>query len=139
MELRLRDTHEFVDQDFTKWLILRIEAKLIANIDTKRLYVWDKYLTTSDSLKRLYDKPYRAEEYLILAARNLVYSGNPGDITISINKNLSAPGFDRVKLYDLVKLINYGNLNTKGYALFSNIFFDIADNINSYLELYYRL
>ena len=139
MELKLQDNHEFVDVGFGTWLIPKLSAKIINNIDSKKLVVWNKYLTTSTSIKRLYNKEYSAQDILIFAARNLVCSGIPGQISITINKNIRAPGFDRISLYELVKLINYGNLNVKGYPVFTDTLHQVAEDIDSYLELYYRL
>ena len=139
MELRIRDSNNIVDEEFGHWLIPRIKTKLISNIGTYKLQNWDKYLTDSTTLKRLYEKDYKAADIVVFAANNLVCTGSDGDISIQFNTNKFVPGFDRAKLITLVKTINYGTLDTKGCPIFTDTLNYFAKHINNYVNMYYRL
>lgn len=139
MQLKLLDPNKFVDVAFGKWLIRHIQVQLLTNIDTKKLLRWDKYLTESNKIPRLYNKQYRAEDFIIIAVNNLICTGTDGEIVIKINPVIMAPGLDRIKLVDLMRLINYGNIQQKGYPLFSDTFREVSNSINSYLQSYYKL
>lgn len=139
MELRIKDSEEFVDTDFGRWLVLRIRAKLISNLSKYNWAVLDKYLTDSSKIRRLYNKSYKASDIIIFAANNLVCSGISGEIVISLNKDKFVPAYDRESLDVLARLINYGTLDVKGCPIFTDTFTDFSKNINMYLRLYYDL
>ena len=138
MDLRIYDSHNFVDVDFGLWLINRIRVKLVSNISKYDLQVWDNFLNNSKELRRLYTKKYKTEDLIIFASNNLTCSGDSGEITISFNPNQFAPGFDRIRLNTLLKTINYGTLDTKGCSIFSDTFNYFSENIDQYVSLYYN-
>lgn len=139
MELRIRDSKGFIDVNFGYWLLPKIQSKLISNIDQYKLERWDNYLTNSKSLKRLYTQEYKAENIILFAANNLVCDGADGEITIHFNNTKLIPGFDRLLLNTLIKTVNYGTLDTKGCPIFTETFNYFAQNIDSYVRLYYML
>jgi hypothetical protein len=139
MTLLIEDKQGFVDLFFGKWLIPKITADIINRIDKSKLLKWDDYLTNSSSLARIYSKNYRAYDVLVFAAKNIICTGTKGSIVIKIDDNIMMPGFDRVKVKDLVKLITNGNLEVKGYPVVSDVFNDFANNINKYMRLYYQV
>ena len=139
MELRIKDSEEFVDTDFGRWLVLRIRSKLISNLSKYNWVVLDKYLTESSSIRRLYNKSYKASDIIMFAANNLVCSGISGEIVISLNKDKFVPTYDRESLDVLARLINYGTLDVKGCPIFTDTFAYFSKNINMYLRLYYNL
>ena len=139
MELRIRDSQGFVDDGFGYWLLPRIKSKLISNISRYKTVNWDKYLTESENLNRLYKKEYKVSDIIIFAANNLVCNGSDGDISIQFDNTKFVPGFDRIRLSTIVKLVNYGTLDMKACPIFTDTFHYFANNIDSYVGLYYRL
>ena len=139
MELRIRDSQGFVDESFGYWLIPRIKAKLISNISKYKLANWDKYLTESETLNRLYKKDYKTTDVIIFAANNLVCKGADGEITIHFDNTKFTPGFDRLRLDVIVKTINFGTLDTKGCSIFTDTLNHFAKDIDTYVGLYYSL
>ena len=137
MELRIRDSQNIIDIDFGLWLLPRIRSKLVSNIQKYILVNWDKYLTNSDKLPRIYKKDYRTEDIIIFAAKNLVCKGVAGDISIQFDANKFVPGFDRVKLNVLVKTINYGTLDIKGCPIFEDTFKYFSTSIDDFVKSYY--
>lgn len=139
MTLLLEDDYELITIDFGNWLIQKIKYDIITKLDKSKLILWDQYLSQNSSLPKLYKKSYRAADLIICAANSLICKGKDGKIKICVDDNVLAPGFDRVKLIQLIKLINYGTLDTKGYPLIQNVFEDVAKNINTYVGVYYQL
>lgn len=139
MELRIRDSANIIGVDFGYWLIPKIRAKLVSNIKNYYLVNWDKYLTNTETIKRLYKKDYKAAEIIIFAANNLVCTGTDGELVIRFNDVKFIPGFDRLNLGVAVKTLNYGTLDIKGCSIFTDTLTSFADDIDTYVSLYYRL
>ena len=139
MELRIRDSKGFVDTSFGTWLIPRIQARLISRISKYNFSAWDEFLTKDSSLSRLYKKTYKAADIILFASKNIVCTGVDGDITIHFNYTKFTPGFDRLPLNVIVKTINYGNISLKGCPIFTDTLNFFAEDIDSYIRIYYRI
>ena len=137
MKLLLHDKDNIVDLDFGNWLLELISTKLISSIDSKKLQQLDDFINNTDTLKRLYKSQYSTESILIYAARHLKCNVVHGEITIDLDNNALVPGFDRLKLLTICKLINYGSSEVKGYPIFTNTFNYFRDNITDYVRMYY--
>lgn len=139
MILRITDQSEILDKHFGTWLISHIRTKLIVNIHNYNFVNWDNYLSTSVEINRLYKRPYKTSEYIVLASKCIVCRGKPGEIFIEINPNIFCPGIDRLKLNTLLKTINYGTLNIKGCPIISDTFNFFEKNIHRYASMYYNM
>lgn len=139
MRLLIRDSSKLVDKEFGNWLQLRIRAKLIVNAFNYKLQLWDKYLTESDSVKRLYNRDYKALDVILFAANNLVCKGIDGEVSIQFNDTKFVPGFDRLTLGVIVKTINYGTLDVKACSIFTDTFNYFAKDIDTFVKEYYKI
>ena len=139
MRLLIRDTSKLVDREFGNWLQIRIRAKLIVNAFNYKLQLWDKYLSESDSVKRLYKRDYKALDVILFAANNLVCKGTDGEVSIQFNDTKFVPGFDRLTLGVIVKTINYGNLDVKACSIFTDTFNYFAKDIDTFVKEYYKI
>lgn len=139
MELRIFDKDQFVTVDFGRWLIPKITTKIISSIDKQRLLKWDNYFSETDVLKTISTKIPKTFDIIVFIAHNLTCSGTDGEIFIEVSKTAFVPGLDRVKAETIAKLINYGNLEMEGYSIFTDSFNQIAQDIDSYVGLYYDL
>ena len=139
MELHLIDANQIIDAQFGEWISQKICTKLLSSIKDYYLGNWDKYLTTSNTLTRLYTQQYKTSDILTFAANNLVCKGVAGDITIKVDNTKFVPGFDRLNLLTIVKTINYGTLDTKGCPIFTDVFNEFSEHIDEYVRMYYRV
>lgn len=140
MELRIRDSSNIVDVSFGNWLINNIlRYRLISNIHKYNFENWDKFLTESDSIKRLYKKKYYTKDVIVFAANNLTCKGAPGEITIQFDSTKFIPGFDRLRLDVIVKTIDYGTLDIPSCPIFRKTLKYLADDIDTYVGLYYEV
>ena len=128
MQLRL-DCSSKVDSGFINFLIKQIKEYVKSIVDLKRLSVFDKYL--SDELG-ITDT---ALDIINLALNNLCYKKSSKSYIISINNNTNLQN-NVAKLYDVCKLINFGNLQISGYPIFTKTFNYFEKNANIYLSLY---
>lgn len=137
MRLEIKDSNNFVNLEFGAWLIPHIKRKLISETGRYKFSNWDNYLTTSNSINRLYNKAYKAVDIVLFASQHLVCNGIEGNISITFNNNIFVPGFDRLNLSTIIKTINYGTLDIKQCPIFSDVFNYFSNNIHMYLRLYY--
>lgn len=139
MELRVRDSNMLVDEEFGRWLIPRMRAKLRVSAYKYNLARWDKYINDSKDIVKLYDKEYHITDIIFFASDNLICTGSNGDISIHFRNPVFVPGFDRLNLNVIVNTITYGTLDIKGCTLFKDMFNHFADNIDDYIGMYYRI
>lgn len=139
MRLLIRDSSKFVDRDFGNWLQIRIRSKLIVNAFNYKLQLWDRYLSESGSVRRLYNRDYKALDVIMFAANNLVCKGTDGEVSIQFNDKKFVPGFDRLRLDVIVKTINYGTLDVKACSIFTDTLNYFAKNIDTFVKEYYKL
>ena len=138
MQLRIEYKEDSLPKEFAYWLIKKIQTLIVANIDTKQVSKFDKYLNENSIFETTYLKEISTRNIIEQASNNMEVSESENQYTIQINQNMMVIGLDRVKLTTAFKLINYGNSDIKGYPIFTDIFNMIADNINTYVEIYFK-
>lgn len=136
MRLQIQDPENSLDRDFGFWLINRIKQHFNAELDPRKLVAWDRFFDESDEFVSVYGTKISSQYLLRAAASNLILRKLPDSLEIFVNKNLFAPGLDRVKLDTVCRLITFGNQSVKGYPVLLNTFQYFVDNINYYIDLY---
>lgn len=136
MKLRIYDPQKILDRPFIVWLMTQIRNKVLMECNLKKLEHWDVYFNSETVYKSIYKKRIFTKDIITAGISNLHYLLTDDGFFISINPNIYTPGLDRIKLISLCKLINFGNQQILGYPIFTDIFQEIADNINDYVEKY---
>lgn len=135
MRLRIEDPMNELDLTFGFWLMRKIKQHFNASLDPQKLIQWDKFFSESEEFVSIYGK-ISSQHLMRVAISNLMLKKLPDSIEIFVNKNLFAPGLDRVKLDTVCRLITFGNQSVKGYPVLLNTFQYFVDNINYYIDLY---
>ena len=106
-------------------------------IDPNKLIAWDNYLnnqiklkTTDNSLRLISSK-----DILIAGSYNLIIKKSSDQYEITINPNVNIPNY-YAKFIDIIKLINYGNINTQPYPIYDYMTDFIANNLVNYYHIY---
>ena len=136
MKLEISDPKDLLDRSFILWLKVKIRDKILVNINPKKLINWDKYLNENNVYKSIYKKKISARDVIVAGAMNLDFSKSESKFMIYINHNIFTPGLDRVKLETICKLINFGDLQNKGYPIFTDTFDYFAESIQDYVDRY---
>ena len=136
MKLEISDPKDLLDRSFILWLKVKIRDKILVNINPKKLINWDKYLNENNVYKSIYKKKISARDIIVAGAMNLDFSKSESKFMIYINHNTFTPGLDRVKLETICKLINFGDLQNKGYPIFTDTFDYFAESIQDYVDRY---
>jgi len=121
-------------QDFLNFVRAEIPDIMVRTCQIPKLALLETFLNANYS-KPLSGKPYNAYELCIIAMYNLITKQESENYIIKINPNAIYPG-TYLKLVDLCKLINFGNLGIKGYPIFTEIFRKVENNIVNLYEKY---
>lgn len=138
MYLKLTDSSNVIDYGFGLWLISKIKTRLLSNIDTKKLVHWNNYFSELPSNEASI-QDNSSQQIIVFAVSNLTCKLNQGELIITYDQTKFIPGYDRLKLSTAIKTINYGTLSIKGYPIFSDTFKYFAENIDTYIKLYYNI
>jgi hypothetical protein len=136
MKLEIIDENNELDYAFGRWLIKQIQLEFRLDVDPRKLQNWDKFFAESDEYKGIYSTPVKAITILQTALKNLQCDNLPDKLIIKFNQNQFMPGFDRVKVDTLVRLITFGNNSLQGYPIVKDILQRVADNIGDYIKRY---
>ena len=114
-------------EDFLKWLMKRMFFIGLdyVNSHKEQLKPLDEYLSKSIQGKR----KYSALNIIIAGLRNLTITHNKNQSIISINERTKLPLSNKILLYTVCKLINYGSLDLKPFPVFTYVFDYVANNI----------
>lgn len=125
-----------LDRDFCEWLADIVKSQIKGSIDEKKLIRWNEYLSSGSTITLMGRKSILAKEIIFKGVDLILVRELPEKFIIEINPNIMMPGVKNKRVSTLCKLINYGNMDIKGYPIFSDTFSMIADNINAYIDLY---
>lgn len=116
-------------QDFAKWMLDILKSNLNSNLDKKKLGNCIEHLFsdihTNLSIEVLWKKCLDALIYQIIDDTFIIIRFNPNLYIVN-----------NIKVETLVKLINFGDLEHKGYPIFTETFTSIASEISDYVTLY---
>ena len=123
---------KYVDKRFIQWLLPHIKYQLIKRLDNKHIAVFNYYLNKEDEFA---NKKINIKKILLLAIRTLRFYEYTDLFIICINEDLVVPEYD-VTLGTLCRFLNYGNLNIKGYPIFTEAFNAVKINLKTYYKQY---
>lgn len=119
---------------FAEFLIPKIQEKLISLFDPSKTIKLTNYINNNSIIQftnNKYKKYLTVRDILIGAVYNLEILDNKLNTVIQINKQAIIPDTYN-DYYNLVKLINYGNLGVYPYKIWD----DTLDWINNHLGIY---
>ena len=121
---------------FAEFLIPKIQEKLISLFDPSKTIKLTNYINDNSIIQFINDKYKKyltVRDILIGAVYNLEILDNKLNTVIQINKQAIIPDTYN-DYYNLVKLINYGNLGVYPYKIWDDTLDWINDHLGVYLE-----
>ncbi len=134
LELNIDNSNKFCE-----WLIPKIQNYLYQNIDDRKLEKINLYLNENKLILFNYN------EYRIISAKNILLGGiynlrvriSGNNSFIEIDPSVIIPNTS-AKFIDIVKLINFGNLDLQGYRIISDTMEYFAENINLFYNQFLK-
>lgn len=130
MQLVIKENYE---RDFIDLLIEKIKRDIMYNISRNKLIPYDIYINKNYSFK----KTRLAIEFIKKALNTFrVINLDTDGYIIELDKTQR---IDNVKVEEIVKLINYGNINLSSYPFLLDEFKRVDNDIDSYYYSYKNL
>jgi hypothetical protein len=139
MKLEITNKDNSLPSGFGDWLKGIVQDKILSSLEETRLLLWNEYLNSDGVIDFASKKSILAKEIIMYGVSNLRVLKLPQKFIIEINPNAFMFGLNSTKIEKLCRLINYGNASIKGYPIFSRVFSEVAENIDSYVETYLRI
>ena len=125
------------NKDINLHFIKFIKRKMLEHISLilnfKKLTPFDEYFKSEEFNKLSNNVRVSSKKVIVLGMTNLIHKRYETNTHIFINPNILFPGTD-IKLVDLCKIINYGNMSIEGYPIFTDTFEHFSKNINKYID-----
>ena len=112
----------FVDDGFLKFISTAMDNWFIRNVDIEKMNLVQEYVNDNPKYKSLYTKQidvFNTVRYLI---NNLVIERATKNFSlIKLDDQSTLYGLN-MKAIDIMKLVNYGNMELKPYPIFTKMF-----------------
>jgi hypothetical protein len=135
--LSIEDPKNMLRDDFADWLLQQIQINCLVALPLKKSAIWNTYLNTSEDIPRVYDTLNLDVNTLIKTGiQNIVCERHSTTIVYKIDRRQQVFGLKNMSIESVCKLINYGNQSIDGTYFFTNVFKEIQDNIDDYIDRY---
>ena len=118
------------DIQFLKFLIDYIKVYLMEHIDQNKEKAWNQYFSLSNDLSGATLRQVVGESLKYITVTEYQQSF---EITIKTEEKLRGTN---AKLYEVCKLINYGNLSIIGYPIYTDTFRYFEKHLSDYMDKY---
>ncbi len=125
--------NKYVTMSFIKFLKRRMLGWVALNLNRKRLTIFDEYFKSSDFIRLSNNVTVSSRQVIIMSMTNLIHKRYDTVTHIFVNPNICYPGTN-IKLVDLCKIINFGNMSVEGYPIFTETFDHFHNNITKYVD-----
>lgn len=131
MKLFIVDKDKKFDNDFFNVVKEKLLDLYYEKVNVEKLLPFEEYINELPKYKSLLKNYIYATEICQIAFYNVVMLRFGDNITIKIDEKVRLPNTN-IKLIDLCKLINNGNLKLQAYPIFTEIFDEAKKNIEKY-------
>ena len=102
-------------------------------LDVRKLSKFDEYFNSEEFSVLTNGVTLSAKQILVLGMSNLKHKRYEINTHIFIDPVIVYPG-TQLKIVDLCKIINYGNLSINGYSIISDVFNHFSEHIKGYVN-----
>lgn len=129
--------NKHIDDYFIEWLIDRIRFEILGNIDEEQLNNFNSVVNQQQLFKRVDNRNIKFDirKAIVMSLQNIRYRKIKNVYIIEISSDTIYPHY-LVKLSTLCKLLNYGNVNIKGYPIYTEAFTRVKSNLRGYYKQY---
>ena len=125
------------NKDITTHFISFIKKRMLGYISVlisfKRLAPFDEYFASDEFKSVSNNVKVSSRKVIVLGMSNLTHKRYETTTHIFINPNIYYPGTG-LKLADLCKIINFGNMSIDAYPIFTETFDHFSKNIKKYID-----
>ncbi len=139
MELEIINKNNLDLYDFCIWLEDKLFNYLNSSIDDRQLDRFDDYINKNIQINFIDKLPrfLKSRNILLSAFKNLDVRKQGKSYIIGIDPLKFIPNTN-AKFIDIIRLINYGNMEINGYPIIDNTFDYFANNLQDLYQQYLK-
>lgn len=136
MKIEIFDVDNTLGIEFGYWLTRKMKSVFQYKVDLNKLSVWNDVLEKDIKYQTLDGSPISCYSILLQGFDNLIVDKLPEKLIIRFNNNKFVTNMNHVKLDVICRLINFGTTTVRGYPILTDVFSDVVNNINDYVDEY---
>ena len=121
--------------DFISFLKRRMLQYFASNVNLKKIKLYNEYFNSEEFKEKYGDVSIDSFTVIKIGITNLKSIKYPTYTELTIDDKLTYPGTD-IKIKDLCKIINYGNLSIDAYPIFTDMFRYFTIRMKTYVNKY---
>lgn len=127
--------NKHINKGFIPFIKKKLFAYMSTITDTKKLHKYDELFHSKEFLKMSNNTIISSRQVIVMGMTNLIHKRYETNTQIFINPNINYPGTN-LRIVDLCKIINYGNMSIDGYPILTMTFDYVQSNIGKYIDRY---
>ena len=135
MEIRIVDKSGNYDELFFSFLKDKIREKFYDEVNVKKLLPFEIFINENPKYKSLFKKYISAYDICLTAFYNLKLIDYKPIYLLKIDEVIKLPNTN-IKLIELCKLIDNGNIGLKAYPIFTKVFKYVQEHVEEYYAEY---
>jgi hypothetical protein len=138
MRISIDNSSGKYEDGFFEYLKRFTTRQLILNLNPLKLKKFEEAINQEEELLKPFRKSFSGRDIFYAGANNLnVIKFFDGRVILQVDPNVIYYG-TRVKLITLIRFLNYGNGDYKGYPIFTDTFNYVRNNLDAIYQLYER-
>ena len=138
MRISIDNSSEKYEDNFFEYLKKFTTRQLILNLNPLKLKKFEDAINKEEELLSPFKKSFSGRDIFYAGANNLsITKFFDGRVIIQVDPNVIYYG-TKIKLVTLIRFLNYGNEEYKGYPIFTDTFNYVRSNLDAIYQLYER-
>lgn len=126
------------NEAFSNWLLQIIKQEIISNLNIRKLKLYETYIKESNVFE--FDEKtlnnFNLTNVIYTFIKTLRKDIYKNTYVYHFNLHLK---YSTVTFYEIVKLVNYGNMDVIGYPIITDVLDNIRNNLDKYEKMYESL
>lgn len=135
MKIRIIDNNHKYTDEFLDFLIQKIRDKFTKDVKIEKLEPFEIYINELPRYKSIFKKYMPAYEICLMALYNIVVIKYDSSYVLKIDETQKIPQTN-IKIIEICKLINNGNIMLKAYPIFTDVFKYVQTHVENYYAEY---
>lgn len=135
MTFTIIDDKNECNKQFISFILKQLKYQIYSQCDKEHMMGWDKYFSENQLIPHNTNSNISTAKILKQAADTIVCDKIDNKYVFHINYNTNINGYN-AKLYDIIKLINFGNTEMTPYPIITNTFLKLEKDFGQYVKTY---
>lgn len=135
MKILITDEAGKYTDDFLNYILAKFRDIYYEIVDGRKLAPFEVYINELPEYKSVFKKYMSAYEICLMALYNIVVLKYDSSYVLKIDETQKIPQTN-IKIIEICKLINNGNIMLKAYPIFTDVFKYVQTHVENYYAEY---